>query len=216
MKKNVIISCAVTGAGDTVGKHPDIPVTPEQIASAAIEAANAGAAIAHMHVRDPETGKGTRDNELYKEVVSRIKDSGTDVIINLTSGMGGDIEIGPENNLFEFTVYYNGIPQNADNPPWAGGFTWSKDKNGRDWVAVSCEGEGARIWWPNKDHITAEGDSVRMVYTVPSSMIAVGNGNLRNIDKNGAKDVANTLKPSSANPAATPIRFCSLIPTDKY
>ena len=47
-----------------------------------------------------------------------------------------------ENNLFEFTVYYNGIPQNADNPPWAGGFTWSKDKNGRDWVAVSCEGEG--------------------------------------------------------------------------
>ena len=57
MKKNVIISCAVTGAGDTVGKHPDIPVTPEQIASAAIEAANAGAAIAHMHVRDPETGK---------------------------------------------------------------------------------------------------------------------------------------------------------------
>ncbi len=92
-----------------------------------------------------------------------------------------------ENNLFEFTVYYNGIPQNADNPPWAGGFTWSKDKNGRDWVAVSCEGEGARIWWPNKDHITAEGDSVRMVYTVPSSMMAVGNGNLRNIDKNGAK-----------------------------
>ena len=112
MKKNVIISCAVTGAGDTVGKHPDIPVTPEQIASAAIEAANAGAAIAHMHVRDPETGKGTRDNELYKEVVSRIKDSGTDVIINLTSGMGGDIEIGPEDNLFEFgpkTDFVNAI-----------------------------------------------------------------------------------------------------------
>ena len=112
MKKNVIISCAVTGAGDTVGKHPDIPVTPEQIASAAIEAAKAGAAIAHMHVRDPETGKGTRDNELYKEVVSRIKDSGTDVIINLTSGMGGDIEIGPEDNLFEFgpnTDFVNAI-----------------------------------------------------------------------------------------------------------
>ena len=112
MKKNVIISCAVTGAGDTVGKHPDIPVTPEQIASAAIEAANAGAAIAHMHVRDPETGKGTRDNELYKEVVSRIKDSGTDVIINLTSGMGGDIEIGPEDNLFKFgpnTDFVNAI-----------------------------------------------------------------------------------------------------------
>ena len=75
MKKNVIISCAVTGAGDTVGKHPDIPVTPEQIASAAIEAANAGAAIAHMHVRDPETGKGTRDNELYKDCLLYTSDA---------------------------------------------------------------------------------------------------------------------------------------------
>ena len=63
-------------------------------------------------------------------------------------------------NMFNFTVFYEGIPQNANNPPWAGGFTWSKDKNGQDWIAVSCEGEGARIWWPNKDHITAEGDSV--------------------------------------------------------
>tara|TARA_B110000014_G_C20081000_1_gene564849 strand:+ start:546 stop:1433 length:888 start_codon:yes stop_codon:yes gene_type:complete len=102
MNKDVIISCAVTGSGDTIGKHPSIPVTPEQIASAAIEAASAGAAIAHLHVRDPETGKGSRDDELYKEVVSRIKDSGTDVIINLTSGMGGDIEIGPEDNLMNF------------------------------------------------------------------------------------------------------------------
>ena len=102
MNKDVIISCAVTGAGDTVGKHPSIPVTPEQIASAAIEAASAGAAIAHIHVRDPKTGKGSRNNELYKEVVNRIKDSGTDVIINLTSGMGGDIEIGPEDDLMNF------------------------------------------------------------------------------------------------------------------
>ena len=102
MNKDVIISCAVTGSGDTVGRHPAIPVTPEQIANAAIEAASAGAAIAHMHVRNLETGKGTRDDELYKEVVSRIKDSGTDVIINLTSGMGGDIEIGPEDDLMKF------------------------------------------------------------------------------------------------------------------
>ena len=90
-------------------------------------------------------------------------------------------------DIFEFTVHYGGIPQRADNPPWAGGFTWSKDKDARDWVAVSCEGEGARIWWPNKDHITAEGDSVRMVYTVPSDMVAIGNGNLRSISKNGDK-----------------------------
>ena len=102
MNNKVFISCAVTGSGDTVGKHPAIPVTPEEIANAAIEAASAGAAIAHMHVRNPETGKATRDDELYKEVVSRIKENGTDVIINLTSGMGGDIEIGPEDDLLKF------------------------------------------------------------------------------------------------------------------
>ncbi len=90
-------------------------------------------------------------------------------------------------SMFEFTVFYNGIPQNADNPPWAGGFTWSKDKDKRDWIAVSCEGEGARIWWPNKDHITAEGDSVRMAYTVPSNMVAVGNGKLRSVKSKNNK-----------------------------
>ena len=112
MNRDVIISCAVTGSGDTVNKHPNIPVTPEQIANAAIEAASAGAAIAHIHVRDLNSGKGSRDDELYKEVVSRIKDSGTNVIINLTSGMGGDIEIGPEDDLLKFgpnTDFVNAI-----------------------------------------------------------------------------------------------------------
>jgi len=93
MNQEVIVTCAVTGAGDTVGKHPAIPVTPQQIADAAIEAAKAGAAIAHMHVRDPGTGKGSRKTEYYREVVKRVRDSGTDVIINLTAGMGGDLEI---------------------------------------------------------------------------------------------------------------------------
>ncbi len=92
-----------------------------------------------------------------------------------------------KDKIFEFTIFYEGIPQSADNPPWAGGFTWSNDKNGNDWVAVSCEGEGARIWWPNKDHITAEGDSVRMVYTVPSNLVAVGNGKLRKVSSNDGK-----------------------------
>tara|TARA_B100001093_G_scaffold215569_1_gene206877 strand:+ start:1905 stop:3557 length:1653 start_codon:yes stop_codon:yes gene_type:complete len=92
-----------------------------------------------------------------------------------------------KDSFFDFTVFYEGIPQSADNPPWAGGFTWSKDKDGRDWIAVSCEGEGARIWWPNKDHITAEGDSVRMAYTVPSNMVAVGNGNLKSVVKKANK-----------------------------
>ena len=96
MNYDVIVTCAVTGAGDTVGKHPAIPVTPKQIADAAIEAAKAGAAIAHMHVRDPKTGKGSRESALYREVVERVRDSGTDVIINLTAGMGGDLEVGAD------------------------------------------------------------------------------------------------------------------------
>ena len=90
MNYEVVVSCAVTGAGDTVGRHPGVPVTPEQIADAAIEAARAGAAIAHIHVRDPETGRGSRDPALFRDVVERVRASDTDVVINLTSGMGGD------------------------------------------------------------------------------------------------------------------------------
>ena len=93
MNSDVIITCAVTGSGDTAGMHPDLPITPEQIANAALEAREAGAAVAHIHVRDPETGQGSRDVELYREVVERIRDSGSDVIINLTSGMGGDLMV---------------------------------------------------------------------------------------------------------------------------
>ncbi len=90
MNNEVIVTCAVTGAGDTLEKHPDVPVTPKQISEAAIEAAKAGASVAHIHVRDPETGLGSRDVKLFKEVVDRIRDSNTDIVINLTAGMGGD------------------------------------------------------------------------------------------------------------------------------
>ena len=90
MNYDVIVTCAVTGAGDTTSRSPHVPVTPKQIADAAIQAAKAGAAIAHIHVRDPETGKGSRDPKLFKEVVDRVRDSDTDVVINLTAGMGGD------------------------------------------------------------------------------------------------------------------------------
>src|SRR5699024_5646772 len=90
MNRNVIISCAVTGAGDTTDKHPAIPVTPQQIAAAAIEAAEAGAAIAHIHVRDPETGGISHSTAHFREVAERVRDSGTDVILNFTSGGGGD------------------------------------------------------------------------------------------------------------------------------
>jgi len=99
MNPNVIVSCAVTGSGDTFGKHPDLPVTPKQIADAALEAREAGAAIAHIHVRDPETGAGTRDPALYREVVERIRDTGSDVLINLTAGMGGDLMVDEDNPM---------------------------------------------------------------------------------------------------------------------
>ena len=94
MNRNVIITCALTGAGDTVDKHPAIPVTPEQIANAGLEAAGAGAAIVHCHVRDPETGKPGRNVDYYREVMERIRAENDEVIINLTAGMGGDLEIG--------------------------------------------------------------------------------------------------------------------------
>jgi len=94
MNWEVFVTCAVTGVGDTAVRSDRVPVTPDQIAAAAIEAARAGAAVAHIHVRDPETGKGSRDPRLYREVVERIRASDTDVVINLTAGMGGDLVLG--------------------------------------------------------------------------------------------------------------------------
>ncbi len=98
MNFNAFITCAVTGAGNTVGKHPAIPKTPEEIANAAIEAARAGAAIAHIHVRDPQTGAPSRNPAYFAEVVERIRDSSVDVVINTTAGMGGDMVLGKGEN----------------------------------------------------------------------------------------------------------------------
>ncbi|MEU8600243.1 3-keto-5-aminohexanoate cleavage protein [Streptomyces parvulus] len=97
--ENVIITCALTGAGDTVRKSPHVPVTPEQIARDAVAAAGAGAAVVHIHVRDPGTGAPSRDPKLYREVVERVKETGTDVVINLTAGMGGDLVVDPDDPL---------------------------------------------------------------------------------------------------------------------
>lgn len=88
MARDVIISCAVTGGADTVGKNPAVPFTPEQIASSAIDAGKAGAAIVHIHVRDPQTGKQSLEVAHYREVVQRIRDSGSPIVINLTTGPG--------------------------------------------------------------------------------------------------------------------------------
>jgi 3-dehydrocarnitine:acetyl-CoA trimethylamine transferase len=91
---DVFITCAVTGAGATADKSELVPVTPQQIAEAAIDAARAGAAVAHVHVRDPATGKGARDPALYRDVVERVRSSNVDVVINLSAGMGGDLVLG--------------------------------------------------------------------------------------------------------------------------
>jgi uncharacterized protein (DUF849 family) len=93
---DVFITCAVTGVGDTTDASDLVPITPQQIADAAIEAARAGAAVVHIHVRDPATGKGARDVALYREVVELIRSADVDVVLNLTAGMGGDLVLGGE------------------------------------------------------------------------------------------------------------------------
>lgn len=94
-----IICCAITGGGDTVGKNPAIPVTPQEIAESAIAAARAGAAIVHIHVRDPATGKPSMELGHYIEVVERIRASDVDVVINLTTGAGGRFMPGEDEPL---------------------------------------------------------------------------------------------------------------------
>jgi uncharacterized protein (DUF849 family) len=88
------ITCAVTGDGATTGRNEFVPVTPAEIAEDAIDAARAGAAVAHIHVRDPASGGGSRDPDLFREVVERIRASETDVVLNLTAGMGGALVLG--------------------------------------------------------------------------------------------------------------------------
>jgi 3-dehydrocarnitine:acetyl-CoA trimethylamine transferase len=94
MNTEAFITCAITGAGDTTARSDQVPVTPEQIAGSAVEAARAGAAVAHIHVRDPATGQGSRDVELYRRAVELIRAADVDVVVNLTSGMGGDLVLG--------------------------------------------------------------------------------------------------------------------------
>ena len=94
MNTEVFITCAVTGVGATTERSELVPVTPPQIADAAVEAAQAGAAVVHIHVRDPETGGPSRDPVLFREVVERVRSTNVDVVLNLTAGMGGDLVLG--------------------------------------------------------------------------------------------------------------------------
>ncbi len=94
MNTEAFITCAVTGAGDTTTRSDRVPVTPDEIAASAMQAARAGAAVVHIHVRDPSTGQGSRDLGLYRRVVEIIRDADVDAVINLTAGMGGDLMLG--------------------------------------------------------------------------------------------------------------------------
>jgi len=96
LASETFITCAVTGSADSARKNPHVPVTPEQIAASALAAHGAGAAIVHLHVRDPQTGLASRDRGLFREVVEKIRSRSRDVILNLTGGMGGDIMLGPD------------------------------------------------------------------------------------------------------------------------
>jgi uncharacterized protein (DUF849 family) len=95
MREKVFITAAITGSGNTQDRSALVPRSPEQIADAAIAAAKAGAAIVHCHVRDPESGAPSRLRSLYREVTDRIRQSDTDMVLNLTAGMGGDLVFGP-------------------------------------------------------------------------------------------------------------------------
>lgn len=99
MNRKVFITCAVTGAGGGPKKNPHVPVTPEEIANDVLAVAEAGASIAHVHVRDPETTEGSRDTALYEEVIDRVRAKNTEIIINTTAGMGGDLVINSDNPL---------------------------------------------------------------------------------------------------------------------
>ncbi|MEN9821708.1 MAG: hypothetical protein RLZ04_134 [Actinomycetota bacterium] len=111
MNWDVFITCAVTGSGVTAHKSPHVPVTPQQIAESAIDAAKAGAAVVHVHVREPETGLGTRTVAYYAEVVERVRAADVDVVINLTAGMGGDLVLGGDEDV---------LPLNPDGTDMAG------------------------------------------------------------------------------------------------
>jgi uncharacterized protein (DUF849 family) len=111
MNWDVFITCAVTGAGATTHKSPHVPVTPQQIAESAIDAAKAGAAVVHIHVREPDTGVGSRNTDYYAEVVERVRAADVDVVVNLTAGMGGDLVLGGDEQV---------LPPNPDGTDMAG------------------------------------------------------------------------------------------------
>lgn len=109
------------------------------------------------------------DSVIYEQQSLGFKREGNAFFIHFPE----TLKVGEKEKL---RVYYHGKPQVAANAPWDGGFVWEKDKNGEDWVGVACEGLGASVWWPNKDHLSDEPDSMRMSFVVPENVVAVSNG----------------------------------------
>ena len=101
MNQNVFITCAITGSGDTTAKSDKVPITPAEIAEAAIDAAKAGAAVVHCHVRNPDTGAPSRDPALFREVTDRIRSTDTDMVLNLTAGMVRKLRVISETAAYE-------------------------------------------------------------------------------------------------------------------
>jgi aminopeptidase N len=114
---------------------------------------------------------------IQKEKELKVKKDGYSYFISLEENQ----EAGATNEL---TVYYEGNPQESKNPPWSGGLTWKKDSNGNPWVVTTCQGDGASLWWPNKDHAYDEPDSMLISITVPKKLTNVSNGRLRNVVEN--------------------------------
>ncbi|MEA5459892.1 M1 family metallopeptidase [Arcicella sp. LKC2W] len=110
-------------------------------------------------------------------------------------------DIQKKNKKYAIKIEYRGKPQIARNPPWDGGFTWKKDPNGKDWIVVSCEGTGASLWFPNKDHLSDEPDSVKITCAVPKGLMCVSNGNLRS-----SKELKNDA-PASNNKSLNGVSF---------
>ena len=109
--------------------------------------------------------------------------------VELPTEIRNDLNTSKENKTNEIiSVFYHGKPQNAVNPPWDGGFTWNKKANEKPWVTVSCQGLGASSWFPLKDHLSDEPDSVRMYFEVPKDLFCVSNGDLISVNKNNTKD----------------------------
>ena len=117
------------------------------------------------------------DSVIYKDrplTTNRTEDA---VLVNFPQTDQGD--------SFAFRVYYHGVPQEAKNPPWDGGFVWRKDEMGRDYISVACEGDGCGLWWPLKDHISDEPDNgASMTFTVPEDLYCVSNGRLISTSEN--------------------------------